>query len=809
MIALLSAVSGIPSTWPTTILKVSVLLAAAGLVSLALYRASAAVRHLAWFLALAASVVLAVSAPIVPRIDVPVRAMMTPPARLLPAIASDARVPRARPVVIVGPRAITIARRPMEIVIPATAEDPGAAPKLAGAFPFIPLIVWFVGFALVTGRARLGHSRLASIVDDAQRLTSADWRAAIRDASIDVGVKRDVEVFESDEVTSPMTSGFLNPVIVVPMEAREWNAERRHIVLVHELAHIARFDYLAQLIATLACAIFWFHPLAWIAASRLRAEAEHAADDHVLNAGTVGVTYATHLLDIARQHSGDLTPAAAVGMVRSSRLEGRFRAMLDSRRSRASVSARLQAFAATVTFCAMLPVAALRPVAAHAQARVARFTPRMYEDYARVLSQQLTESLRREAEARSAASDVTIALGSPADSLFEKTIDASSGDKLTLDLRSGAAISIHGWDEPRIRVVGRLGGRDWRDTRVSLERVPGGVRLRSEMEFPREQSSTSHEFELWVPRHTNIQLSSSGGSLAINDLSGDFHGRTGGGGITIEGATGSATLSTGGGEIAVTNSHLSGTVTTGAGELSVTNVTGGLRGNSGTGETIVSNTDGFSTVRGGVGYGVATGIGNGVASTIASNGVTSTITTSGFGARAVGRSGALAVSKDGGEIVIDQAPNGAILHTGGGRIVVGSSGRSVSANTGGGDIELENVGGDATASTGSGDVRISVVNAGRADHSVDVESGSGRVVIEVPADVDARIELETAYTENFNRKTSIASDFSLERSETDQWDSSAGTPRKYVRAVGVVGSGRGLIRVHTVNGDVVLKRVNR
>ena len=159
-----------------------------------------------------------------------------------------------------------------------------------------------------------------------------------------------------------MTSGFLNPVVVLPIDARDWDSERRRVVLVHELAHVARHDYFAQLIATLVCALFWFHPFAWLAAARLRAEAEHAADDQVLNAGTVGIAYATHLLDIARRHSDNWTPTAAVGMVRSSRLEGRFRAMLDATRSRAAVSTRLQILATSLTMCAMIPFATLSPV---------------------------------------------------------------------------------------------------------------------------------------------------------------------------------------------------------------------------------------------------------------------------------------------------------------------------------------------------------------------------------------------------------------------------------------------------------------
>jgi DUF4097 and DUF4098 domain-containing protein YvlB len=168
--------------------------------------------------------------------------------------------------------------------------------------------------------------------------------------------------------------------------------------------------------------------------------------------------------------------------------------------------------------------------------------------------------------------------------------------------------------------------------------------------------------------------------------------------------------------------------------------------------------------------------------------------------------GGYSISKAGGQIVLDDLPNGGVLNTGGGQIVVRSSGGSVSATTGGGDITLDRVAGNARASTGSGEVRITIVNGDGTQHSVDVVSGSGRVVLELPANIDARFELETAYTDNFDRRTTIDSDFALDRTETNEWDDRFGTPRKYVRAQGVFGGGTSLIRVRTVNGDVVVRR---
>ena len=90
----------------------------------------------------------------------------------------------------------------------------------------------------------------------------------------------------SEHVTVPFTSGVLRPVVVVPATAlATWTDERIRVVLLHELAHVRRRDCLVQAMSQVACAAYWFNPLTWIAARRLRAERERACDDLVLEAG--------------------------------------------------------------------------------------------------------------------------------------------------------------------------------------------------------------------------------------------------------------------------------------------------------------------------------------------------------------------------------------------------------------------------------------------------------------------------------------------------------------------------------------------
>jgi beta-lactamase regulating signal transducer with metallopeptidase domain len=239
------------------------------------------------------------------------------------------------------------------------------------------MAVWCAGGVLLVLRLGYGLGRVWWMERRATEITDEGWVRIADRLARRLRVGRVVTLLREAHAVVPMTWGIVRPVVLLPAEAEEWSEERRTVVLAHELAHVRRWDPLTQWIAHLSLALFWFHPLVWVAARSMREEREHACDDAVLSIGTRPVAYADHLLDIVRSLGQTEGPAAALAMARRSQFEGRLLAILDGATARGGVSRGLGLAALTVAAVAVVPLAALRAAEPHAvvQAPVAALLP--------------------------------------------------------------------------------------------------------------------------------------------------------------------------------------------------------------------------------------------------------------------------------------------------------------------------------------------------------------------------------------------------------------------------------------------------
>ena len=346
----------------STLVKGTLLLLAAIVVVAALRRASAAVRHLVWGTVIVSLLVLPLVSAMLPwRLSIVPLPIAAAPGATLDAGAPTPPAPAAA--LFETPR------------LPGTSAAPsGKTPEPAPITPgsvwsrltpptilALLLLVWGLGALYLLGRLVLGAAVLARVVRRGTPLDAPEWRRPLLEAADRLALERLPRLVMSDRLPMPFACGVLHPAIVVPVEAAEWDDRRRRTVLFHELAHLTRYDLVANALGQVAAAVYWFHPLVWTAVRKLRIESERACDDLVLGVGTRASEYADHLLQIVCRAARSRTPAVALPMAQRHEFEGRMLAILERVARREPASWRHGALLAALALALILPLAALAP----------------------------------------------------------------------------------------------------------------------------------------------------------------------------------------------------------------------------------------------------------------------------------------------------------------------------------------------------------------------------------------------------------------------------------------------------------------
>jgi len=301
-------------------LKAALLCATAGVVTLAMRRASAGARSMVWVFTLAALLALPL-------------AELAPPVWNLPVI------PEVSGWFARGGTALTGLAIPGDKAIDA-GDGAAVAAQGAAASAAVPsrpfdgvyawaILAWLAGAALTLSwlaiRSALGRRILG-------RCEAADgeWAELLEESAAAQGLGRRIRLFESCEIGAAVTVGAIHPAIVVPAGSAGWPAAKRRYVLSHELAHIKRRDGLVEVLAIVATSVHWFNPLVWLAVRAARIERERDCDDAVLAAGARPSDYAMFLMDIASELGAVRRPAWQLSAIsQGSNLKERIMCILD------------------------------------------------------------------------------------------------------------------------------------------------------------------------------------------------------------------------------------------------------------------------------------------------------------------------------------------------------------------------------------------------------------------------------------------------------------------------------------------------
>lgn len=204
----------------------------------------------------------------------------------------------------------------MASVQPTIASSPLGHDGLEGMLPWL-VLTWICGVAVLSLRAWRQWRNLQMLVRMADTLPA--WQQQVEEMAVRCGIRRHVTVLRSKLMTTPGVVGWFRPVILLPMAVVSgFPAAQIELVLAHELAHLRRWDPLANLFQVILETIYFFHPVVRWISREVRNEREICCDAKALtmtNGSRRELGNALVALGELRQREGALFLAASGGVL--------------------------------------------------------------------------------------------------------------------------------------------------------------------------------------------------------------------------------------------------------------------------------------------------------------------------------------------------------------------------------------------------------------------------------------------------------------------------------------------------------------
>ncbi len=206
--------------------------------------------------------------------------------------------------------------------------------KAEQVFPYISLAYLLVLSVMVV-RFMTAYRHTQMIRQSGLVKMPVEWRIFISRLSVQFSLKREVRIFLSEKIRTPLTIGFLKPVILIPIASiNHLTTEQLEAVLLHEMAHIKRFDYMVNLLVSLVELSLFFTPFVHLISRHIQKERENSCDDWVLQYQYKADNYAEALLRLACIQN---TPAFAMtASGRKKELLSRIQRMMGQKENRLS-----------------------------------------------------------------------------------------------------------------------------------------------------------------------------------------------------------------------------------------------------------------------------------------------------------------------------------------------------------------------------------------------------------------------------------------------------------------------------------------
>lgn len=231
----------------------------------------------------------------------------------------------------------------VEAVASVTLEHTTQAPDKLAFFSdyfgqHLPLIVtvWLSGVLVLMLRFLGGYALLQRMRHYQVTSVNREWQLKILEIADYLKIKKVVRLLESANAKTPMVIGYLKPVILLPLGTISGLSSKQiEVILIHEMAHIARNDYLINVSQSIVEIFLFFNPAMWWISGRVREEREHCCDDIVLQMTNDHLTLAKTLAVLEEIRPASLAVAFAG---QKGGLLGRIRRIVNTPRINATFS---------------------------------------------------------------------------------------------------------------------------------------------------------------------------------------------------------------------------------------------------------------------------------------------------------------------------------------------------------------------------------------------------------------------------------------------------------------------------------------
>jgi beta-lactamase regulating signal transducer with metallopeptidase domain len=204
-------------------------------------------------------------------------------------------------------------------------------------FPWLSAF-YIIGLMLMLVRLSAGMHQLFSLKKN--EIAQADTLLVEVLGSLKkrIHFERPVQLFISAKAGVPLVIGFLKPMILMPAATiAQLSTEQIETILLHELAHIKRYDYLVNILQTVVETILFFNPFVWMVSAITRREREHCCDDLVLDHTREPLSYATALAALAT-HTGTVSTLTVAASGNSNHLFNRIKRIMEMKKNQFSYS---------------------------------------------------------------------------------------------------------------------------------------------------------------------------------------------------------------------------------------------------------------------------------------------------------------------------------------------------------------------------------------------------------------------------------------------------------------------------------------